>query len=196
MQETFNQRSPHLLVVDDFYKNPDEIVSLAESQEFFAQGKHYKGVRTNERFLFPYVREEFQRLLNLEITDWVNQPMNGIFQKTSKDDPLVWHSDSQDYAAAVYLTKDAPVSMGTSFWKDRVFGCRRPPSHPLENKDIQDSEVYTQYNLLHEDNWELVDKVGGVFNRLVLWDAKLIHSASQYGTMDRLVQLFFFSVKR
>jgi hypothetical protein len=196
METVFNQRSPHLLIVDNFYKDPDSIVHLAEQQKYKPQLKYYKGVRTEERFLFPYVREEFQRLLRLEITDWLNQPMNGIFQKTSKDDPLVWHSDSQDYAAAIYLTKDAPVSMGTSFWRDTKFGCRRPPSHPLEGKAIADAEVYTEYNLLHKDNWQLVDKVGAVYNRLAIWDAKLIHSASEYGSMDRLVQLFFFSTKR
>jgi regulation of enolase protein 1 (concanavalin A-like superfamily) len=60
--------------------------------------------------------------------------MNGVFQITSGNDPLVWHSDSQDYAAAIYLTKDGPTNAGTSFWKDKKYGCRRPPSHSLENK--------------------------------------------------------------
>ena len=122
--------------------------------------------------------------------------MNGVFQITNGEHPIVWHSDSQSYAAAVYLTKEAGVGYGTSFWRDKNYGCRRPPNHPLENKiGIKDSDVYTQYNLLHPDNWELVDRVGSVFNRLVMWDAKLIHSATQYGNFERLVQLFFFSIK-
>ena len=40
--------------------------------------------------------------------------------------------DIQSYAAAVYLTPDAPPQSGTSFWRDRVHGCRRRPDHPLE----------------------------------------------------------------
>lgn len=191
----FNQHPPHIVVVDKFYKNPDEIVELAYKQEFKENNKFYKGKRSSN-CLLPYVKEEFERILRVQITDWLNQPMNGVFQITNGEHPIVWHSDSQSYAAAVYLTKDAGDQYGTSFWRDKTYGCRRPPNHPLENKpDIKDSDVYTQYNLLHPDNWELVDRVGSVYNRLVIWDAKLIHSATQYGNFERLVQLFFFSVK-
>ena len=46
---------------------------------------------------------------------------------------------------------------------------------------------------------ELVDKVGNVFNRLVLFDAKCIHAATEYyGTNisdSRFFQLFFFDIK-
>ena len=58
--------------------------------------------------------------------------------------------------------------------------------------------VYSPYNLTHGDDWELVDRIGGVYNRLVIWDASLIHSASSYEGFEdftRLVQLFFFSVR-
>jgi len=192
----FNTRTPSILVVDNFYKNPDWIIEETKKFNFKEDNKYYKGKRTSS-CLFPYVKEEFERLLNVKIIDWLNQPMNGVFQRTEGKDPLVWHSDSQDYAAAVYLTKDGPTSAGTSFWKDKKYGCRRPPSHPLENRqEINESVIYTQYNLLHEDNWELVDRVGSVYNRLVLWDGKMIHSATMYGEFSRLVQLFFFNVKK
>jgi hypothetical protein len=42
------------------------------------------------------------------------------------------HHDTQSYAAAVYLTPDAPPQSGTSLWRDRVHGCRRQSDHPLE----------------------------------------------------------------
>jgi len=191
----FNQRSPHVLVVDNFYKDPDAIVEMANSQEFKENNKLYKGKRSS-KCLLPYVREEFERLLNVEITDWLNQPMNGVFQITNSDHPLVWHSDSQSYAAAIYLTKGESVGHGTSFWREKNYDCRRPPEHPLENKiDVKGSDVYSEFNLLNPDNWELVDRVGSVYNRLVLWDAKLIHSATKYGNFERLVQLFFFSAQ-
>ena len=44
--------------------------------------------------------------------------------------------------------------------------------------------------------FELVDTAGNVFNRLVLFDAKCIHSANEYFgtnlTNSRLFHLFFF----
>ena len=206
----FNTRRPHVLVVDGFYKNPDAIRSIALEQEYEANNKIYKGKRTKENFLFPYVREEFERLLHGTITDWLNQPANGCFQITGFDDPLVYHSDSQTYADAVYLTPDAPISAGTSFWRNKDTHCRRPVDHPLEYERFSDDdarkkaydETYSEFNITHQDNWELVDKVGPVYNRLTLWDAKLIHSASSYEGLEsgdaskaRLVQLFFFNIQ-
>lgn len=209
----FNRRVPHILVVDDFYKNPDEVRAQALAQKFESDERLYKGKRSPYKHLLPYVKEEFERLLGVKITDWMSQPMNGIFQITSANDPLVWHSDSQDYAAAVYLTPNAdnPDSYreGTSFWRDKKYDCRRPPIQPIGNGQLavgneqpkitseeMCNEIYSEYNLTHADNWNLVDKVGAVYNRLVLWDAKLIHSASEYGDKERLVQLFFFSIQK
>lgn len=203
----FNRRMPHMVIVDNFYKEPNDVREFALMQDFQPNLASYKGKRTQERFLWPFLKEEFERLLGRPIIDWLNQPCNGCFQVTGYDDPLVYHSDVQSYAAAVYLTPDAPVGAGTSFWRDKTHGCRRPPNHPLEYDRFVDdqsrlqaqNEVYSEYNILHADNWELVDRVGCVYNRLVLWDAQLIHSASSYegfvADKARLVQLFFFTVR-
>ena len=205
----FQQRSPHLLVVDRFYKDPDYIRHLALMQDFEADTRYYKGKRTRSRLMWPYLKEEFERLLNTQITDWMYQPANSVFQITGFNDPLVWHSDGQSYAAAIYMTPNAPITAGTSFWRDKKHHCRRAPQHPLEADRFENdehrhavgSEIFTGYNLLHPDNWELVDRVGAVYNRLVMWDAKIIHSASSYEGLEsdvtdkaRLVQLFFFNV--
>lgn len=188
----FNKSIPNILVVDDFYQNPEEIIKDAFAVEFKADERFYKGMRTEYRFLYPYIKEEFERLLGARITDWMDQPMNGIFQITNKNNPIVWHSDNQDYAAAIYLTPGHDAEkMGTSFWRDKTHGCRRPP----DDEKIC-NEIFKEYNLLHPDNWELVDKIAAVFNRLVIWDAKMIHSASEYSEKDRLVQLFFFSIEK
>ena len=191
MENVFNKRTPAILVVDDFYVKPELVVEVANGSSFQADPKHFKGVRS-DRHLLPYVKEEFERLLGVRITDWLDQPMNGVFQKTCADDHLVFHSDSQRFAAAIYLSTVGSTEYGTSFWMHTETGFNRPPiSQELCN------EVYSEYNLTHSDNWTLVDKVGFVYNRLVIWDAKLIHSASMYppDLNDRLVQLFFFNAE-
>ena len=60
-------------------------------------------------------------------------------------------------------------------------------------------KTYNQETILSPEPWELVDRVGAIYNRLVMWDAKMIHSASSYAGIvgqkpedSRLVQLFFF----
>ncbi len=192
---TFHRDPPSLLVVDRFYQDPDGVRRFALAQEYEADLRYFKGERTKRKFLFPWVKEEFERRLGCKIIDWLDQPANGSFQKTTGEDPIVWHSDTQSYAAAIYLTLDATEDHGTSFWRHRDLGARRPSPHHAIN-----AELYSEYNLLHPDNWQLVDRVGSVYNRLVIWDAQLIHSATSYEgfTRDnpRLVQLFFFSVAR
>lgn len=208
----FESRIPSFVIVDHFYSEPDNVRSIALAQDYHTDLKFFKGKRSDVRALFPSVKEEFERLLGVRITDWLQQSANGVFQITSWNDPLVWHSDSQSYAAAIYLTPNAPVTAGTSFWKDKKYGARRHPSHTMEKgRSVYGTgseeaitaaalDMFSDYNLLHPDNWELVDRVGGIYNRLVIWDAKLIHSASSYENMGeqpqdaRLVQLFFFSI--
>ncbi len=197
MYPLFRKGRPAICVVDDFYTNPEEIRKIALAQNFKEGPKNYKGKRTAERYLWAGLKEEFERLLGVHITDWLQQGANGVFQITGKDEPLVWHSDLQSYAAAIYLTPGAPLTAGTSFWRSKETGCRKPSSNEGINRTM-----YREFNLLNHDNWELVDRVGAVYNRLVLWDAALIHSATSYEGFDinspetsRLVQLFFFSVK-
>jgi hypothetical protein len=205
----FTRAVPHVLAVDNFFHDPDEIRAIALAQEYGEDLRYFKGLRSNQRFLWPHLREELGRLLGTPVTNWLNHGANGVFQQTSHQDPLVWHHDNQSYAAAVYLTPDAPPQSGTSFWRDRVHGCRRRPDHPFERKRLGSDQavadahsvVYDQYNIVHGDNWELMESIAGLYNRLVIWDAALIHSATSYdhfnadGTAPtRLVQLFFFDI--
>lgn len=203
----FRSEMPALLSVDDFFYDPDEVRAIALAQQYAPDLRYYKGLRSQTRFLWPFLREEFGRLLGRPVTEWLGYPANGIFQQTSSTDPLVWHADTQQYAAAVYLTPDAPPSAGTSFWRDKTFGCRHVPDHPVEARRLNSPEaikaagevIFDHRNIEHGDNFELVESIAGLYNRLVIWDARLIHSATSYDQFDqdgvaetRLVQLFFF----
>src|SRR4051794_36254251 len=42
----FNQRTPSVIIVDDFLREPDEVRDLALAQEFQADERHFKGVRS------------------------------------------------------------------------------------------------------------------------------------------------------
>jgi Family of unknown function (DUF6445) len=208
-ETTFHRRTPHMIAVDEFFEDPDEIRALALAQRYVSDVRYYKGLRSDQRFLWPHLREEFGRLLGTPVIEWLGHGANGVFQLTDHRDPLVWHHDGQGYAAAVYLSPDPPPGSGTSFWRDRTYGCRRGPAHPLEQRRLGSEEtvraasavVYDPGNFERPDNWELVESIAGLYNRLVIWDAKLIHSATSYENFKgssvastRLVQLFFFDV--
>ncbi len=209
----FNGRAPSVLAIDDFFRDPDEVRVLALAQDFHETQEAgdglwpFPGLHTRSRFLWPGMREELGRLVGAQVSAWPGHRANGTFQQARATDPLVWCHGSQGFAAVVHLTPDAPPETGTSFWRDRTCGCRRRPAHPLEEarlgspRAVATAEVVVDdpYNLEHDDNWELVESVAGIYNRLVIWDASLIHSATSYGPSSdgawaptRLVQLFLF----
>ena len=194
---------PSIVVVDNFYARPDDVRAFALSLEFQEDKRYYRGKRSKAH-LFPYIRERFQQLLGVSIKDWISpdNPVNGAFQFCLHDDQTVYHSDSQRWAGVVYLTPGAPVSAGSVFYRSRSTGLRKPAT-ALDAVDMGmpvdqlDAITYGNGNLTCADAWEEVDRVGNVYNRLVLWDARLIHSAGTYfGTSKenaRLFQLFFFN---
>ena len=199
---TFHQRRPELLVIDNFYKDPDAVRQLALSQTFVAEPSYHKGKRSSSH-LFPYVREEFSRLLQTQIINWTQYGTNGVFQYCHAEDPLVIHSDAQTYAGAVYLTPNAPVESGTWFYRSKATGLRAAPTQADATRlkiEVGTLEQMTYKDKLYDQTaWELTDKIANVYNRLVLWNAKLIHSAGLYFGPDdpeksRLFQLFFFDV--
>jgi hypothetical protein len=187
-------RPPQFVVVDDFYQDPDAIREFALEQEFREDQNYYRGRRTLKPYLFPGIRERFETLLNTQITRWEDMPVNGVFQYCTSQDALVYHADTQMYAATIYLTPDAPPQCGTSLYRSRA--------HPKVRRWPQDGYDYAAvFPTGHFDRtkFELIDTVGNVYNRLVIWDAKLLHSASEYFgeklENSRLFHLFFFDIK-
>ena len=188
----FRRKLPDLMIVDNFLTDPDAVRSMALDLPYSADERYYKGLRSDVSYLWPALREEFERLLGVEILDWTEQSANGVFQMTTAGDPLVWHADSQDYAAAIYLNPGIPSGGGTSFWRNSEHGFRFFHEAP-EGHVVQPEDITTQ------DSWELVESIAGIYNRLAIWNARLIHSATSYESFDdqdqRLVHLFFFNVR-
>lgn len=182
------RKTARLIVVDDFYEDPGSMRSIALAMTFTADDRYHKGRRTLELHRPDYLKAEIERLLNRSVSKW-DYGTNGVFQICKAGDPLVYHGDDQQYAAAVYLTPDAPVDSGLSLFRDRRSGARALTDvpAPLFERGYYDASQF-----------DLVDKIGNVFNRCVIWDAKLIHAASSYfGDKDenaRLFQMFFFDL--
>lgn len=181
---------PSIVVVDDFLPDPDTVRRVGLAQNFQPSDYH-KGRRSAQRFLTVVDPQDFARLLQLEkIDDWGRHWMNARFQFCTPADPIVYHSDGQRWAAALYLTPDPPPATGTSFYRSRATGARTPPTDPRLLSATFDGK------LLDPNAWEEIDRVGNRYNRLVLWNAQLIHSATGYfgsGPEDaRLFLIFFF----
>ena len=184
-------RTPEIVVVDDFLDDPDAVRDIALSQTFVKM--HSAGVRTEEQFLHlaPY-RQDFSQILGRELTNWDDNDANGRFQCCLASDAVPYHSDSQSRAGVLFLTPNAPLDAGLSFFLGRLSGIRRRMSDPeLMRLTFGGGAEFDR------DRWIEVDRVGNVYNRLVLFDAHLAHGATAYfGTTlgdGRLFQNFFFN---
>jgi cephalosporin hydroxylase len=180
---------PRLWIVDDFYADPHAVREFALKQEFEPNLDYYKGSRTKEQFIVPGTKEAFEKIIGKKITNWTEtHGMCGRFQYCTAEDALVYHCDGQTLAGMIYLTPDAPFSCGTSLYAHKDTKLRN--ENDFGNTNVFEGGFYDK------SKFELVDTAGNVFNRLVLFDAKCIHSANEYFgtniTNSRLFHLFFF----
>ena len=202
--------TPVAVIVDNFLRNPDEVRAFALQQQFQENPQQHKGQRSLQRFLWPGLKTRFESLLNVRITHWEEHGFNGVFQWCKAGDQIVFHSDLQQYAGVLFLTPDAPPQAGTTLYRSRETKGRtveesmaalayRPvfaDGKVLPSRESTERRMY-HGKLLDPTAWEVVDSFGNVYNRLVLWNARLVHAASCYfGTTKedaRLFQMFFFN---
>ena len=186
----FGNSPPSFVVVDNFYKNPDMIRNFALRQNFVENPKYHKGKRAiDPSFRFPELKTQFETILGKTITNWNTYEVNGCFQYCIAEDKAVYHCDMQTYAGIIYLTPDAPPQAGTSFYRSK---------QTKKMKLEEDADIVFRTGNYDSTQFELVDTVGNLYNRLILFDAKMFHAAPVYfGNQlknGRLFQLFFFDL--
>ena len=180
----------NMIVIDEFYNNPNDVREFALAQEFDVTG-NWPGTRT-KTFINESTKETIQKILqdvSGNVTDWqANDGYTGCFQLTTSMDRSWIHADSYNtWAGVLYLTPDAPLSGGTGIFRYKKTGSMM--------EDGTDLSGVTQ----DMTKWELVDRVGNVYNRLVLYRGNNYHMSLDYFGKDkedgRLFQLFFITTE-
>jgi hypothetical protein len=196
----FQESKRSVVVVDNFYSDPDLVRYYAMNNLTFLKSGYHKGSRS-QGFIIDGTKEKFEEIMGRKITNWDNPTYaNGVFQFCTADDPIVYHCDSQTYAGAIYLTPDAPLRSGTSTYKSRITGATRfdPEEHSHEKYAATFSAGGADFNFYDNSTLEIVDSIANVYNRLVIWDGRAIHAGNGYfgGTIEnsRFFQLFFFDL--
>jgi predicted O-methyltransferase YrrM len=194
-----------LIVIDNFYKNPHETRKYILTQEFSVRG-NYPGQRTVsyatqhlKDIIQGYVMPFGGKITDFPIPDENNNSnaniYNGSFQYTTSRDRSWVHIDGyNNWGGVLYMTPNAPLSSGTAFYKfNDGSECQRDQDI-LENKT--DTDTYSQ----DMTKWQLVDRAGNVFNRLILFNSKRFHMSMDYfgdsKENGRLFQVFFFSTEK
>jgi hypothetical protein len=177
-----------LLVIDNFYENPDIVRNYALSQDFSVKG-NYPGARTN-----PYLPDDVKSCIEYwmafagPVTHWFeDQGYTGAFQLATAQDRTWIHADHHNmWAGVCYLTPDAPYTGGTAFYRHKETGEFR-----RSNKDHEGYD-YTK--------WDQFDRVGNKYNRLIIYRGDLYHASLDYfgnsNETGRLFQTFFFNTER
>ena len=199
-----------VIIVDNFYKNAMDTRNYILSQEFSVKG-NFPGQRTIS-YANEHLKEMIQKYIepfggkitvfpcpkpdNSDKNEEKEKDIyNGAFQYTTARDRSWIHTDKwNNWAGVLFMTPNAPLSAGTAFYRFKDGATCEEDGKILNNKDEVDrfSQDLTK--------WEMVDSVGNVFNRLVLFNAHRYHMSMDYfgdtKENSRLFQTFFFSTER
>lgn len=198
----YGQLHKDIIVVDNFYADPDLVRNFAMYNLKFEASGYHKGQRSASKYILEGTKERLEQIMGRKIVNW-NHPnyANGVFQFCTADQPIVYHVDSQMYAAMVYLTPDAPVDTGTALYKSRVTGVRGFAQDGRMGEDYYNTfkGLSQDMNFYDRTQFEKVDDVGNVYNRLVIFNSSNLHAATGYfgDTIEnaRFFHLFFFDVE-
>lgn len=193
-------------IVDDFFRNPDQIVEAAiESVQGQAPGGNYAGLTTAETFLGEPQRDIFQ-LVTQEPSINSSTDANGKIRFTRPQDSFKQYihfdaSTATKWAGVVYLSKDHPAGIdGTTFWKHLRTGLEEVPKtrEVLDKygwKTKTDLRNFLEAEGIDESLWEKTFTLPYKYNRLVLFRPWLFHAPGPaFGdTLDncRKVQTLF-----
>jgi hypothetical protein len=194
-----------LIIVDNFYNNPIETRNYILTQDFSVKG-NFPGQRTKS-YANEHLKEMIQNYIEPFAGKIIEFPCpksdgsdeksiyNGSFQFVTSRDRSWIHTDKwNNWAGIIFMTPDAPVSGGTAFYRFKDGAVCQEDGDFLHNQSQVDR--YSQ----DLTKWELVDQVGNIFNRLILFNAHRYHMSMDYfgdsKENGRLFQVFFFSAER
>jgi hypothetical protein len=207
LEENINKRKPScgLIVIDNFYNNAVDTRNFILTQEFKVRG-NYPGQRTHsfanedlKNIIQEYILPFGGKIIEFPMPDETNKDnnniYNGAFQYTTSRDRSWIHVDNfNNWAGVLYMTPDAPLSSGTGFYRYKDGTTYETDLKIMNNK--AEIDIFCQ----DLTKWEQIDKVGNVFNRLILFNSKRYHMSLDYfgdsKENGRLFQVFFFSTER
>lgn len=189
-----NPFNNYMVCKNNFFKNPDKIVSLFDQQEFLISPL-YPGKRTNN--LLESSDEEtknFALYLSQRISDEVYPGIydfmidirfhiNHVYSDPKLNEGWI-HCDNADLAGLIYMSKEEfSLETGTSMFAkktDNNFAVKDFKSRQEFNVTGQSSEQYLKD--LEENHQTFIEtmRVGNVYNRLVAYDARIFHRPNRY----------------
>lgn len=197
-----------MIIVDDFYDDPDLIRHFALKQEY------YKG----ERGSWPGLRSPYINEINLDLFENLKKKLLLIFRDYGYSDFIEvqttfqlidetygtgWvHDDDPklNIAGLIYLNPTAPESgSGTTLYEDNNdFDGEKYADAFMEDVLISSDEDRKKFNKLRQEQksqFKPTVTIENVYNRCIIFDTRQWHSADGFFGKDkentRLTQVFF-----
>jgi hypothetical protein len=195
---------PHVFVIDDFLRNPDEVRAEALTLNY-AVGGRFPGLNSVEKLRIGGLEQVVSAL----VREPVRAPWTDDFSHAScrlalaKDDqPGRIHIDQSHWSGILYLSRPEDCQGGTEFYRHLRTGTDRVPMESEGLNAIGYSDYKElQHDILDKDafdrsKWELTYTLPMRFNRLVLLQPHYWHtSGAGFGDNvedGRLIYLMFF----
>lgn len=179
-----------LLVKDNFYDQPDQVV-LAAKNATFHEPENVTGFRSIKVYHESGVKKKLEKILGIKITRWDEDPVleNGVFyhgfaRGNKKEVPGV-HADypANDITVLIYLTPDLPYNCGTSLWQHKRTGVTDAVSTKDARKlgmTLSELRDELETDAKNRSKWIEIDRVGHKFNRMVAYPSGMFHSATNH----------------
>lgn len=168
-----------IVIVDNFYKNPEEIRSFLINSRLNLGVKNFYG----ETHLL-----ESNDTRNLET--FASKELSGDFScfsflakvTTNESWP---HIDKFPVADVVYLNRGKEIDGGTGFFKHRKSGVsrvdyfRNSPNYEKAALDhnFLSTKEFTDFHFCDRDSWEMYDSVEMKYNRALFYSAGMYHNS-------------------
>ena len=195
----------NLIIVDDFFENPDGIREYAlEAQYEMYGGRNWPGRDSSQCHAQEQMTQACSEVVGQQL---VIKPENkcSYFRAAMEGQHGMQHihfdpNPGLIWAGVLYLTPIHHPNAGTKFWKHKETGWETCPTIKEAAKyGIKSYEEMLKFVTTEGKDmskWVETDNIGFKYNRLVMFNPFLWHSNGELfgNTYDdcRLVQLFFF----
>lgn len=176
------------IIIDNFVLEPDKLRETALMLQY-RESDFYKGFRATAPLFIPEIDEKLQKILGSKLeykgaSFHTHYTMAGV--------PEVVHADPSDtlgeFGGVLYLNPKAPFESGTALYRHKETLIRHGDPCNFEKSPAP-------WRYLDETRYDVIDFVGNIYNRLILFDGNLLHSMAKPFGYDRytarLTMLFF-----
>jgi len=183
------------VIVDDFYNDPVSIRNYALSLDYSENKERFNGLRSIKGYIPSWMSSVLEQFINKKFKEYINP--SGTFLICSAKDQITYNFLNFDYMGLIGLNPDISEEIGISTFKSKITNLthkakvadahRKCTTIEKLNTDSFNNNPYDKTNLLE------VDKIMLKFNRLIILNARTIHSLSlTFGNQKENSLLFHY----